>query len=89
MSRARLNGSSNGVLFHFSTITLDEVPTPRTKRPGAAAARVAAEIARVAGPRVNTGTIAVPRRSVGAHTLASARGVKASATLLSDDHTSV
>ena len=41
------------------------------------------------GPRVNAGTMAVPRRSDGAHTEASASGVKASAPLASADHTSV
>ena len=42
-----------------------------------------------AGPRVKAGTIAVPRRSDGAHTDASASGVKASAPFASADHTSV
>ena len=36
MSRVRLYGSSKGMPFQRSTITLDEVPMPSTKRPGAA-----------------------------------------------------
>ena len=46
--------------FQRSTITSDEVPSPNTKRPGAASAIVATHIASVAGPRVNDGTMAVP-----------------------------
>ena len=75
--------------FHPSTITFDDVPMPKAKRPGAASASEATDCAMHAGPRVNAGTIAVPSRSDGAHTDASASGVKASAPLASDDHTSV
>jgi hypothetical protein len=52
VSRTRLYGSSKGMPFQRSTMTLDEVPTPSANRPGAAAASVAALIAKVAGPRV-------------------------------------
>ena len=45
--------------------------------------------AAVAGPRVNTGAMAVPSRSAGAHALARTSGVKASAPSTSEDHTSV
>jgi hypothetical protein len=70
-------------------MTLDDVPTPSASRPGAAWASDPTLCARHAGPRVKAGTMAVPSRSVGAHTEASASGVKASAPLASDDHTSV
>jgi len=59
------------------------------KRPGAAAASAAAVWASSAGPRVNAGTIAVPRRSRSLHWLARTSGVKASATFVSVDHASV
>src|SRR4051812_5334756 len=55
----------NGMPFQASTITSDEVPIPSANRPGARPASVAADIAMVAGPRVNAGTIAVPSRSAG------------------------
>ena len=75
--------------FHRSTITFDDVPMPNANRPGAASASEATHWARVAGPRVNAGTMAEPSRSVGAHTEASASGVNPSAPLASLDHTSV
>jgi hypothetical protein len=75
--------------FQPSTMTSDDVPTPRATRPGAACASEPALCARQPGPRVNAGTIAVPRRRDGAHAEASASGVKASAPLASDDQTSV
>jgi hypothetical protein len=75
--------------FQPSTMTLDEVPTPSANRPGAAWASDPTLWARQAGPRVKAGTMAVPSRSDGAHTEARASGVKASAPLASDDHTSV
>ena len=89
MSLVRWYGASNGMPFQPSTITFDEVPMPKAKRPGAASASEATDCAMHAGPRVNAGTMAVPSRSDGAHTDASASGVKASAPLASDDHTSV
>ena len=89
MSRTRCRGRSNGIPFQRSTITSEEAPIPMATRPGAAAARAAALWARVAGPRVNTGAMAVPSRSAGAHTLARTRGVNASAPSTSEDHTSV
>ena len=76
MSRTFWYGASNGMSFHRSTMTFDDVPIPSTNRPGAAAAIVAADIASVAGPRVYTGMIATPSRNAGAQTLASASGVK-------------
>ncbi len=75
--------------FQLPTITGLDAPSPSTNRPGAAAASVAADIAISAGPRVNTGTIAVPSRSVGSHAEASASGVNASVPLVSADQTSV
>ena len=62
---------------------------PSANRPGAASARAAALCAMVGAPRVNAGTIAVPRRSVGAQAAASASGVNASAPPDSADQTSV
>ena len=75
--------------FQPSTMTFDDVPMPSATGPGAAWASDPTLWARHAGPRVKAGTMAVPRRSDGAHTDASASGVKASAPLASDDHTSV
>ena len=89
MSLVRWYGASKGMPFHPSTITFDEVPMPKAKRPGAASASEATDWAMHAGPRVNAGTMAVPRRREGAHTDASASGVNASAPLASADHTSV
>ena len=62
---------------------------PSTKRPGAAEASDAADWAIRAGPRVKAGRIAVPSRKLGAHTDASARVVRPSKPLDSDDQTSV
>ena len=75
--------------FQRSTITLDEVPTPSTNRPGAASASAAADWANSAGPRVKAGMMAVPRRNVGAHTEARANGVKPSPPMASADQASV
>ena len=75
--------------FHPSTMTFDEVPIPNANRPGAASASDATDCAMSAGPRVNAGTMAHPSRRDGAHTEASASGVKASAPSASDYHTSV
>ena len=75
--------------FHPSTITFDDVPIPRTNRPGAACASEPTDCARQAGPRVNAGMIAVPSRNDGAHTEASVSGVNPSAPSDSADHTSV
>ena len=88
-SRVLRYGWSNDCPFQFSTIAGLDAPRPSTNRPGAAAASVAADIAISAGPRVNVGTIAVPRRSVGSHTEASASGVNASVPDTSEDHASV
>ena len=89
VSRTFVSGRSNGIPFQRSTITFDEVPTPSAKRPGAASAIVAALIASRPGPLVKAGTIAVPSRSDGAHTEATASGVKASAPPASLDQASV
>src|SRR5438309_407809 len=62
MSRTRLYGSTNGIPFHRSTMTLLDAPMPIATRPGAASANAAIDVTRVAGPRVNAGTIAVPRQ---------------------------
>ena len=77
MSRVRANGASNGMPFHRSTIAGDDAPMPSAKRPGAASAIDAAVCASSAGPRVNTGAMATPPRSVGAHAAASASGREA------------
>ena len=75
--------------FQDCTIAGLDAPRPRLNRPGAAEASAAADWAISAGPRVNTGTIAVPRRSSGCQAAASASGVKASAPATSLDQTSV
>src|SRR6478735_9917760 len=89
VSRTCWYGCSNGMPFHRSTMTLLDEPPPRTARPGAMSASVAIDCARSAGPRVYTGTIAWPRRRLGAHTAARVSGVNASVPLVSADHTSV
>src|SRR6185436_11283837 len=77
-SRVRRQGASKVRPFQSETMTGLEAPSPRTKRPGAALASEAALMAIRAGPRVKTGTIAVPSRSVGAQVEARASGVNAS-----------
>ena len=52
MSRVCLYGSSKGMSFQDSTITLDEEPMPRANRPGATDAIEATDWAMSAGPRV-------------------------------------
>ncbi len=64
-SRVRWYGRSKAMPFQLPTITGLDAPRPRTNRPGAASASAAADMAISAGPRVKTGTIAVPSRSVG------------------------
>ncbi len=88
-SRLRWNGCSCGTAFQSLTMTGEDAPTPRVKRPGAASASAAACIASSAGPRVWTGTMAVPSCSWGAQTEARASGVKASAPAVSIDQRSV
>ena len=75
--------------FQRSTMTSDEVPSPNTKRPGAASAIVATLMASVAGPLVNEGTMPVPSRSEGAHAAVIASGTKPSVPLASADQTSL
>ena len=89
MSRTRWYGFTKGIEFHCSTITSDDVPMPSAKRPGAAEHIAATVWAIVAAPRVYAGTIAVPRRRLGAHAAASASGVNASLPPASALHTSV
>ena len=88
-SRTFLYGSTNGIAFHFSTITLLDEPMPIANLPGAASAIVATLWAINAGERVYAGTIAVPSRSRGSHAAAIASGVKASAPSASADQMSV
>ncbi len=52
MSRERWYGFSNGMPFHCSTATWDEVPMPITNLPGARAASVPACTASATGARV-------------------------------------
>ena len=75
MSRTRWYGFSNGIAVpvlddHVAT----SVPIPSAKRPGAAEHIAATVCASVAAPRVKTGTIAVPSRSVGVQAAASVSG---------------
>jgi hypothetical protein len=89
VSRERAKGSSKDAAFQLETITGDDAPMPRTNRPGASSATVAACIASRPGPRVYTGTIAVPSLSCGAHCEASTNGVNASVPAVSAVHASV
>ena len=66
MSLFRLYGSTKGMPFHRSTMTSEDVPMPKWKRPGAASASVATHIASVAGPLVKDGTMPVPSLRLGA-----------------------
>ena len=88
-SRTFLYGSTNGIPFHFSTITLLLEPIPIAKRPGAASAILATLWAKHAGERVYAGTMAVPKRKRGSHAAAIANGVNASAPSDSADQMSV
>jgi hypothetical protein len=83
------NGLTNSPAFQRSTMAGEEAPMPRTKRSGARSASVAADMASRPGPRVETGTIALPSRSPGAHSEAIARGTKPSTPLTSADQASV
>ena len=89
VARVRWKACSNGIAFQRSTIAGDDAPIPSAKWPGAASAMDAAVCARSAGPRVNTGAMATPPRSVGVHAAASASDVKPSWLSASPDHTSV
>jgi hypothetical protein len=89
MSLVRAYGSVKSRPFHCATIAGEDAPIPITARPGATSARLAALIASSAGPRVYTGTIAVPNRADGAHPAARTSGVNASLPLTSADHRSV
>ncbi len=62
---------------------------PSVNRPGARSASVAADMASRPGPRVETGTMALPSRRPGAHCAAIASGTKPSTPLTSADHASV
>ena len=75
--------------FQPSTITFDDVPDAEHEPARRGLGQRGHALGQAAGPRVKAGTMAVPSRSDGAHTEASASGVKASAPLASDDHTSV
>ena len=75
--------------FQRSTMTSDDVPMPKAKRPGAASAMAATLMAMRPGPRVKAGMIATPSRAAGAHCDAKVRGVKPSVPPASLDHRSV
>jgi hypothetical protein len=86
--RTRPSGRSKRISFQRSTITSDDDPRPRTKRPPEASASAAACCASTAGPRVNALTIAVPSRIRSVHAAASASGVNPSGPFVSADHRS-
>ena len=75
--------------FQRPTITSDEEPMPITARPGAASAKDETQLARVPGPRVYAGMMAVPTRAAGAQRAARISGVKPSAPPDSADQKSV
>src|SRR3954469_2161784 len=77
-SRTRVRGRSNGISFQRSTITFDDDPIPRQKRPPESCCIEAACWASTAGPRVNTFTTPVPTRIRSVAVAASATGVKPS-----------
>ena len=89
VSRVLAYGLTNSPAFQRSTMAGDEAPMPRTNRSGARSASVAADMASRPGPLVDTGMMAVPRRSSGAQPAASASGTKPSVPLTSADHASV
>ena len=82
-SRTRLSGRSNGTPFHCSTITSDDEPSPRQKRPPEASASAAACWASTGSPRVKGFTTPVPSRARSVQAAASTSGVKPSDPLVS------
>jgi hypothetical protein len=87
ISRTRVAGRANRPPFQASTIGCEPAPTPRQKRPGARSAMPAADMASVAGPRVKTLAMAVPRRRFVARATG-ASGVKQSRPSASKDQAS-
>jgi hypothetical protein len=85
----RRTGSVNGTPIHPPTMAGDEAPMPRTNRPPDRFWMPAALIAISAAGRVNTGTSAVPSRTVDVRTARAASGENASTAPTSADHTSV
>ena len=73
----------NGTPFQRSTITFEDEPSPRQKRPPEASASAAACWASTGIPRVNGLTTPVPTRAVSVHAAASVSGVKPSGPLVS------
>ncbi len=88
VSRTFVSGFSKGIWFQRSTITLEEEPMPRQKRPSLASCSAAACWASTAGPRVNAFTTPVPSRMCSVHAAASAIGVNASVPVVSPLHRS-
>jgi hypothetical protein len=87
-SRTRVSGFVNGTPFQRSTMTFDDDPRPRQKRPPEASASAAACCASTGIPRVNGLTTPVPTRTPLVHAAASASGVKPSGPLVSPVHRS-
>jgi hypothetical protein len=83
VSRTFVSGRSKRMPFQRSTITSDDDPSPRTKRPPDASASAAACCASTAGPRVNAETMAVPSRMRPVQAAASASGVNPSGPFVS------
>src|SRR5436190_530855 len=77
-SRVRVSGFSNGIPFQRSTMTFDEEPMPRQKRPPESCCSDAACWASTAGPRVKTLTTPVPTRIRSVAIAATVTGVKPS-----------
>ena len=84
-----MRGFSNGIPFQRSTITFDDEPMPRQKRPWLASCIAEACWASTAGPRVNTFTTPVPSRIRSVQAAASSSDVKPSWPPVSPDHASV
>lgn len=84
-----MTGLSNGMPFQRSTITSDEEPMPRQKRPPLASCTAAACWASTAGPRVKTLTTPVPSRIRSVQAAASTSEVKPSWPPVSPDQASV
>ena len=89
VSRVRVWVFAYGTPIQFCTMLGVEMPSPSTKRPPESWLTVAADIAISGAGRVNTGTIAVPKRNLSESIAAAAIGENASLPNDSNDHPSV
>jgi hypothetical protein len=89
VSRTRVSGRSKGIPFQRSTITFDDDPIPRQKRPSDSSPSAAACWASTPGARVKTFTTPVPTRIRSVAIAATVGGVKPSQPATSPGQPSV